>query len=231
MSVWIVAAASSAVSPAAQRPRARLLLAGGEERDQIERLEQPAGDLARAPAARRPERRRLLRPAAPRARPRASRSMPAGPLRDRDAAAWSSAARAPAAARPATPRSGRPASRCASSGLELLDLRRAAVGSPDFACLRDPLEPPLDVVAVGDEQLELQRLEVVAPDRACRTSRRGRRAARPPDAGCRAAAAPVPGTSTTRTAAGVTFFAVTTAASALEALVGNRRHADVRPCR
>ena len=45
MSVWIVAAASSAVWPRRSVHAARLRLAGGEERDQAERLEQPADDL------------------------------------------------------------------------------------------------------------------------------------------------------------------------------------------
>ena len=45
MSEWIASAASSAVSPVVQRPGARLLLAGGEERDQVERVAQPLHDL------------------------------------------------------------------------------------------------------------------------------------------------------------------------------------------
>ena len=53
--------------------------------------------------------------------------------------------------------------------------------------LLDPLEPTLDVVAVGDEQLELERLEVVVRRRVRPRSRGARRAARRPAEGSRAA--------------------------------------------
>src|SRR6266480_5314866 len=46
--------------PAAQRPRARLVLGGGEERDQIDRLEQAACDLADGPGRTLPEGRGFL---------------------------------------------------------------------------------------------------------------------------------------------------------------------------
>ena len=55
--------------------------------------------------------------------------------------------------------SGLPASRCASSRsveLDLLTLRPVA----RLRLLAHPLEPPLDVVAIGDDQLEPERLEV-----------------------------------------------------------------------
>ena len=77
---------------------------------------------------------------------------------------------------------------------------------------RDALVPPLDVIAIGDEQLELERLEVVGrarvgekPSSTARIASTWRRL--PSSAG------PVPGTSTTRIAAGVTFRAETSAAS------------------
>ena len=56
--------------------------------------------------------------------------------------------------------------------------------------LARPLEPLLDVVAVGDEQLELQRLQVGGGLGAGREPVRGRRGARRPGAGSRAAPAP-----------------------------------------
>ena len=59
--------------------------------------------------------------------------------------------------------------------------------------LLDALEPPFDMVAVGDEQLELERLEIAMPGRAPRRSRGGRRAARRPDEGSRAAPRRHPG--------------------------------------
>ena len=46
--------------------------------------------------------------------------------------------------------------------------------------LAHPLEPSLDVLAVGDDQLQPQRLEVGGGIGARPRSRRGRRAARPP---------------------------------------------------
>ena len=52
-----------------------------------------------------------------------------------------------------------------------------------------PLEPPLDVVAVGDEQLEPQRLQVAPPDRPRPRTRRARRAAHRPGGDRREAAA------------------------------------------
>jgi hypothetical protein len=47
--------------------------------------------------------------------------------------------------------------------LQLCGLRLQA-RIPGFRLLPDALQPALDVVAVGDEELELQRLEVVGRD-------------------------------------------------------------------
>ena len=77
---------------------------------------------------------------------------------------------------------------------------------------RDTLEPPLDMLAVGDEELELDRLQIplgigvrAQPFSTARTASTSRM----PPRSCR----PVPGTSTTRTAAGVTLREPTTAAT------------------
>ena len=51
--------------------------------------------------------------------------------------------------------------------LEIRDLRLEA-HVPRLRLLADALEPPLDVVAVGDQELELQRLEVVGGDARAR---------------------------------------------------------------
>ena len=82
------------------------------------------------------------------------------------------------------------------------------------------------MVAVGDEQLELQRLEVVL-----RHARAGeaveddeQRVDLPQLA---EQLRPGPGTSTTRTAAGVTLRACTTSRELVEPRVGDLRHADV----
>ena len=187
MSEWIVSAASSAVSPFAERPRARLLLAGGEERDQVERVAQPPHDLVQRRRAAVAERRRLL--VVELGQLRLEREVdPARAVLDARAAASSSAARAPAAARRAYSESGVPGVDVREHLAELLDLD-AELRVARLRLLLDPLEPPLDVVAVGDEQLELQVLEVAAPGRRPARSRRGRRAARRPGGGCRAARA------------------------------------------
>ena len=222
------AAASSAVPAARERPRPRLLVARREERDQVQRLEEPPHDLARAPT--RPRGTRPPPPrAAPRARPRASgRSRPAR-SRPRSAAS-SSAARARAAARAATRRAlapprGAPASR--SSSLDLgAELRVAGL-----RLLRDPLEPPLDVVAVGDEQLEPQRLEVIVGDARPPSTRPARPAARRPAAGSRAARRRSPARRRRGSRPASPSARRHDARDLVQPRVRDRRHPDVLACR
>ena len=173
--------------PAAQRPGPRLLLAGREERDQVERVGQPSHDLVerRRPV---PERGRLLVGQLGQLRLELEVD-PARPVDDLDQSASSSAARAPrgrlarvVAQRAAAVevREHRP------QVVDLLPQRRVA----RLRLLLDPLEPPLDVVAVGDEQLELRASRGRPPGPRRRRSRPRRRAARRPGGGSRAAAAP-----------------------------------------
>ena len=86
------------------------------------------------------------------------------------------------------------------------------------------------MVAVGDEQLELQRLEIGGRVGAGEkpSSDDEQRVDLAEGAELRR---PGPGTSCTRSAAGVTSSPSTTSASALEPLVGDRRHAEVRSSR
>ena len=60
-----------------------------------------------------------------------------------------------------------PASRCASSATSVSSSARFA-GVARLRLLRDALVPALDVIAIGDEQLELERLEVVGGRRVRR---------------------------------------------------------------
>ena len=175
-------AASSAVRPRRERPGARLLVARREEAEQVERLEQAADDVVErgGPVA---EGGRLLvrelRQLGLELRVDPARAVLDGedrlrrqrlePLRQ-------------------LPGVGERAAfvEVREQPLELLHLaaeRRVA----RLRLLRDPLEPPLDVVPVGDEQLELERLQVALRGRRRARRRPARRAARPPGAGCRAA--------------------------------------------
>ena len=74
----------------------------------------------------------------------------------------------------------------------------------------DSFQALRDVVRVRDEQLELELLEVApgspAPEKPSATARSASTCRRPPEE-----AGPVPGTSWTRTAAGVSFRAPTSA--------------------
>ena len=211
MSEWIVSAASSAVSPVAQRPRSRLLLAGGEERDQVERVAQPADDLLERRGAAVAERGRLL--LVELRQLRLEREVdPARAVLDREQRL-----------RRQRLELGRQLARVVGERRSRVDVREHLAELLDLGAqlrvarlrlLLDPLDPPLDVVAVGDEQLELERSRGRAP---------GRRPAEKPSSTTSSAstwrrlpssAGPVPGTSWTRIAAGVTFFAATTRASA-----------------
>ena len=217
MSERIVAAASSAVwprgasTPASPSPRR-------EERDQAERVLQPSHDLVerRRPVA---ELGGLLLGELGQLRLELAVD-PARPVLDAISGfvvSGSSSAGAP------------PAGRRAPSGIQVreqLDQRLdfgALAASPDFAS-SDALAPALDVVAVGDEELELQGLQVVDgrapsenPSSTARNASTWRRS-RGAEARCR--------TSTTRTAAG-SPSSRDELGEPVEAVVGDRCHADV----
>ena len=116
---------------AAERPRARLLLARGEERDQVERGREPSPRHPPAPTRRRRGTPPPPHPVAPRAPPRAAGRCRPGRSRSRSAASSSAAP-----ARPEAPRVvGEDAARVdvREDPLQLLDLCPEP-GSPDFAC-------------------------------------------------------------------------------------------------
>ena len=117
---------------AAERPGARLLLARGEERDQVELVAEPAARPRRAPSRRPrgtpPPPRRTARRARPRARGRSRR----GRSRPRSAAS-SSAARGRPAARRRRPRAACPRRRRRGPRASRSTSARS-FGSPDFAC-------------------------------------------------------------------------------------------------
>ncbi len=85
-------------------------------------------------------------------------------------------------------------------------------GIAGLGLLLDSFQPPLDVLVVGDEELQLERLEIAgrvgASAQPFRTASSVSTSRRPPSSW-----RPEPGTSTTRTAAGVIFLAETTAAT------------------
>ena len=161
MSEWIAAAASSAVCAAAQRPGARLLLAGGEERDQVERVARAAARPPRAPRRRRRGRRPPPRRVSSASSASSARSIPPGPFSTASSGlVVSGSSSAGQLARIARRAACRPstAARTSRSSLDLGAQLRVA----RLRLLVDPLEPRLDVVAVGDEQLELERPRAAA---------------------------------------------------------------------
>ena len=158
MSEWIDAAASSAVWPSAERPRPRLLLARGEERDQVERVAQAADHLV--------ERRRApLLAELRRVGVRHLRELrlqlqvdPVRPVLDREQRLRRQGLELlRQLARVVAQRVAR--LQVGEQRLQLLDLLPQR-GVTRLRLLLDPLEPPLDMVAVGDEQLEIERLQV-----------------------------------------------------------------------
>ena len=224
MSEWIVSAASIAVSPLAQRPGARLLLARGEERDQVERRPRAGARPRRARTRRRRGTPPPPRRAARRARPRASGRSRSGRSRSRSAAS-SSAARARAAARSGQSASVLPASRCASSLLEVARPPLRSFASPDFACfaIRSSRFSTWSRSATSSSSFSVSRSSAgtCVPEKPSSTTSSASTCRRLPSS-----AGPVPRTSTTRIAAGVTFRALTTSRQL-------RRGADrgSRPCR
>ncbi len=172
----------------AQRPGAGVLLARREERDQVERLREPAGDLLECRLAPVAERSRLLvgqlgelglELQVDSRRAVDDREQRLGRQRLELARQLALVVR----------ERRRRRRRARAPSLELLDLA-AKLRVARLRLLLDPLEPSLDVVAVGDEQLELERLEIVVGRRQPRRSRAARRAARRPAAGSRAARRP-----------------------------------------
>ena len=142
---------------AAQSPGSRLLLTSGEERDQVQRVTQPADNLFQRRAATVTKRRRILFGQL-RQLGLERQVDPAGPVLDRDQRhrrqrlepvgqlAW-----------PFAERLLRVDVR--EHLLEHLNLG-AQLHVTRLRLLHDPLQPLLDMVAVGDEQLELQVLQV-----------------------------------------------------------------------
>ena len=154
MSLWTVAAASRAVPPRRSVQRASPV-AGREEADQVERVEQTAGDLAERDSLF-AERGSLLgielRQLGLEAPVHAARSV----LERQERLGrqrLSSAGRSPGQSGQRGPRRwARRRSRSSTSA--------RSRGSPDFACFWTRSSRRLDVVAVGHEQLEAERLEV-----------------------------------------------------------------------
>ena len=226
MSEWIVSAASSAVSPVSQRPGARLLLAGGEERDQIERVAQPAHDLLERRGAAVAERGRLL--VVELGELGLEREVdPAGAVLDRDQRLRRQRLElGRQLARVLGERRLR--SRCARAPCRAPRPRARSFGSPDFACFSTRSSRRSTWSRSATSSSSRSVLEVARRDR-----RRGEKPSRTTSSAstCRrlpSSAGPVPGTSWTRIAAGVTFFADDHLARARRAAVGDRRHADVR---
>ena len=184
MSVWIVAAASSAVSPRSKRPGARLLVAGGEEADQVERLEEPPHDLARAPRAL-AERGGLLVGSSSASSASSLPSIPPGPFTSGEQRLRRQRLEL---GRQLAGVVGQPAARV-DVREHLLERRRPRRAAPDR-----PTSPVSARARAAARRGRGRRRAARAggsrdrrPGRRPETSRRARRAARPPGAGCRAA--------------------------------------------
>ena len=191
MSVWISAAASSAGLPRRSVQARVSVVARGEEAQQVERLEEPRDDPLerRGPVAERC--RLLLGELGELGLELEVDRILAGPVHDRDDAASSSAARAPAGARPG--------SRGASAP------RRGARAAPRARrppgeARRHPTSPASRRARGAARRARGRRRGARArssrdrvPGRRRRSSRPGRRGARRPPEGRRAAARPVPG--------------------------------------
>ena len=188
----------------AERPRARLLVAGGEERDEVERVLAASPRSRRARTARRrgtpPPPRRRARPAPPRAR---GRCRP-GPFdhdddrlrRQRVELGRQRARRSPRPCRP--PRRGRAAARARRPPCEASGHRTSPAGARARAAARRGRGRRRAARAGAPRP----RPRIARPSSSASTWRR-----LPSSCG------PVPGTSTTRIAAGVTFRAFSTAAT------------------
>ena len=189
MSEWISPAACQAVPPAAQVPGLRrLVLAGGEEGDQVEQREGPADHALRAPTRRRRARR------ASRPRPASSSSASSASMREETATArapwaarvlgelrpgprqrprrrWPRTAPAWTVSEPEVARrvghlGGRRHRARRAPGLQRLDHlasqrllgHRRAVAA--LARAHDAIQPALGLLEVGQHQLGLDRLDV-----------------------------------------------------------------------
>src|SRR5207248_6781328 len=132
-----------------------------EERDQVERLCQPPHDLAERGLAAAPELRRLLGGQLGELRLELEID-PVGSVDDLEQRLRRE--RIELRRQLALPVRQRPAGvEVREEPLELGRLRLEA-GVPRLRLLRDALQPPPHMVAVGDEELKLQRLEVVGGD-------------------------------------------------------------------
>ena len=183
MSVWIVAAASSAVCALPERPGARLLVADREERDQSERVLQPRAPPRRAPTARRGS-PPPPRPAARRAPPPACSRSP-GPVLERDQRLGRERVElAPAARRPVGER---------AAGVEVRDERLQHLGLGALAPRRRT-SPPSPRARAGVRRGRGRRRAARAaasrdrrPASRPTRSRPARPGSRRPGAGCRGA--------------------------------------------
>src|SRR5581483_9770093 len=148
-----------------ERPRARLLLARGEERDHVEGLREAPNDRREGRLAAGAELRRLL--------VRHLRELGLELQVDPGRAVHDRQERLPRQrlelGRELVPPIGErlPRVEVREQPLQLLRLL-LQLRVPGFRLLGDALETTLDVVAVGDEQLELQRLEIVLRDARAR---------------------------------------------------------------
>ena len=152
---------------------------------------------------------------------------PAGPVDDRDQRLRRQRLELRPAARRDTRRAARRRPTWAST-VRSSSTSARSFASPDFACFSTRSSRRCDVVAIGDEQLEPERLEV-----ALRIGVRAEAARAPTSSASTwrrlpSSAAPVPGTSWTRIVAGVTFRACTTSASASSRSSAIGAIADVR---
>src|SRR5207248_1679572 len=151
--------------PASERPGPRLLLAGREERDQVERLDQPAHNLAERGFAAAAELGRLLVGQVGELgfelqidSLRAVYQLEQRLRRERIELGWQLLL--PVGQRV-------PRIEVREEPLEICGFRLQP-GVSGLRLLRHSLQPALDVVAVRDEELELQRLEVVGRDQRAR---------------------------------------------------------------
>ena len=203
MSEWIVAAASSAVWPL-RSVQARVSLspavknvirpsASFSRRDDLVERRRPVAELRRLLVGQLGELGLELA------------VDPAGPFSTASSGFVVSGSSS-AGSSPGQSASGCPASRCASSARQRRRARARLAASPDFACFATRSSRRSTWSRSATSSSSRERLEIARRDRRHPRSRRARRGSRRPGGGCRAAG-PVPGTSTTRIAAGVTFFA------------------------
>src|SRR6059058_3421056 len=217
MSEWIVAAASSAVSPR-RNGHARVSFSAAVKNE----IRSTASNRRRAISP--------IAPAAPSLKAAASSSgssassassfasRPPRPFRT-SISGFVVSGSSPAGSSPGHSDRGRSASRCASNDSSCSTSSRSCA-SPDFACFRtrSSRRSTWSRSAISSSSRSVTRSSsgFRVPDQASRTTSKASTWRRFPSS-----CAPVPGTSTTRTAAGVIFFAFSTAAT------GSRRSSGI----